>query len=25
LYDSVLNMANGLLPTQYQRGGGGMG
>ena len=25
LYDSVLNMANGLLPTQYQKGGGGMG
>jgi hypothetical protein len=25
LYDSVLAMANGLLPTQYQKGGGGMG
>lgn len=25
LYDSILQMANGLLPTQYQRGGGGMG
>ena len=24
LYDSVVNMANGLLPTQYQKGGGGM-
>jgi hypothetical protein len=24
LYDSVLQMANGLLPTQYQKGGGGM-
>ena len=23
LYDSVMAMANGLLPTQYQRGGGG--
>lgn len=25
LHDSVLAMANGLLPTQYQKGGGGMG
>jgi len=25
LQDSVLSMANGLLPTQYQKGGGGMG
>jgi hypothetical protein len=25
LYDSVMAMANGLLPTQYQKGGGGMG
>jgi hypothetical protein len=24
LYDSVLQMANGLLPSQYQKGGGGM-
>jgi hypothetical protein len=24
LYDSVLQMANGLLPTSYQKGGGGM-
>jgi len=23
LYDSILSMANGLLPTQYQKGGGG--
>lgn len=25
LFDSVQAMANGLLPTQYQKGGGGMG
>lgn len=25
LYDSVLAMADGLLPTRYQKGGGGMG
>ena len=25
LYDSIMAMANGLLPTQYQKGGGGMG
>ena len=25
LHDSVLSMANGLLPMQYQKGGGGMG
>ena len=25
LYDSIMAMANGLLPTSYQRGGGGMG
>ena len=25
LHDSVLSMANGLLPVQYQKGGGGMG
>jgi len=24
LFDSVMSMANGLLPTQYQKGGGGM-
>jgi hypothetical protein len=24
LYDSIMSMANGLLPTQYQKGGGGM-
>lgn len=24
LYDSIMAMANGLLPTQYQKGGGGM-
>lgn len=24
LYDSVMQMANGLLPTQYQKGGGGV-
>jgi hypothetical protein len=23
LYGSILDMANGLLPTQYQKGGGG--
>lgn len=24
LYDSIMAMANGLLPTRYQKGGGGM-